>query len=104
MTVVSRTAVSTTDTSSLQPDDLIAPRTDADVRDRRLHELAQPVQIALRASRQILDAARARGIALPTLHPLVARHHVLLGHEIRGKLRVQLPLVLVADTDGDALE
>src|SRR5215208_5838789 len=67
-----------------EPDDLVAPRADADVDDRRLHQLLDPVQVAARLGRQLLEPARGGGGPLPPLHPLVARADALQRRDVAG--------------------
>jgi len=84
--------------------DLIALRSNADVRDRRLDQLLHAIEIAPRAAGQCVDASGFGGRLTPAVHPLVARDDSLLRGEIRGELLVQLAFVLVADADRDLLE
>src|SRR5688500_5455080 len=79
-----------------QSDDLVTTRSDADVRDRRLHHLVHAFEILPRLRRQILDATRVRGRALPPRHPLVLRLRALEHAQISRKLGESLAIELVA--------
>src|SRR5918912_1331410 len=57
---------------SLHPDDLVAPRAYAHVRDRRLGQPLDAVQVAARAARQVRERPRAGRGAPPPFDPLGA--------------------------------
>src|SRR5215467_11154450 len=69
----------------LEPDDLVAPRADAHVRNARLDQLLEPVEIGSRLRGQILESpAFARGLE-PSFEPLIARRDLVQRRHIAGE-------------------
>src|SRR5689334_9045224 len=61
----------------LEANDLVTPRPNADVYDRRRDQLADTVEVSTRLDRQRLERARFARRLLPPLEPLVHRLDVL---------------------------
>src|SRR5262245_5335501 len=80
-------------TADLSSDDLISPRSHAHVRDRRLHQLPQPIEIPTSLLRQIFDPPGILRRSLPAVEPLVARHYLLE----RCRFRREFGVLVAAD-------
>src|SRR5215510_12146299 len=91
-------------TTVLQADDLIPPCAYTDVRDPRLDELLQPIDVRTRLRWQILETPRVAGGPLPTFHPLVTRHDLVDDRDVARKLGVEIAVVFVARADRDAIQ
>src|SRR5919109_2867956 len=76
--------------ASPRPDDLVAPRAHAHVRDRRVGERLDTLEIAARAARQVGERPRRRRGAPPPFEPLGAGPNALQRHEVARKLVVEL--------------
>src|SRR5579862_2479335 len=79
---------------------LVATRSHADEFYRRFDERFYAIEIGPCLGWQIFAGAGAGGRRLPSVEPLIARHHVIERREIAGKLRMHLTRCLIARADG----
>src|SRR5687768_1826040 len=83
-------------------DDLIATRTNADERDRRLDERLDAVQVDPRGAREVAEGARVLRRLLPAIEPFVARDRMLEDLEVAREFRVHIAVRLVPGADRHA--
>src|SRR3954471_4017327 len=89
---------------ALDADDLIAPRSNADVRDLGLDQRLNAVEVSPRLRRQIGQAPRVGGGRHPAVEPLVSWHRALQQIKITRKLLVHLAVRGVAGAEADAID